>query len=774
MTFAAIGHSVPRREDGRLLAGRGKYLADIVLPGMLDVAFLRSTVPHARIESISYDFAFDLDGVETVLTAADLPDITLVSTRHPQIKPTPQHPLAQNKVRFVGEPVAMAIAQSRYLAEDALDRIEVRYAELPLAGAGDDESGVLFDDIPDNTVFDEAQTYGDPSGAFARATHVVSRTLRFAKQTACPLETRGCIADFDSSTSHLTVWASTQAPHRLQRDLARALKLPESSVTVVMHDIGGAFGQKIPTHMEDVAVAAASMLIGRPVRWIEDRAENLVAAPQARGTEVRAELALDADDRFIGLRATITGDAGAYSFNSTSPLTESYRTARAIPGPYKIADYAYTLRVKLSNSTPIGAYRGVGFVTAQAIRELLIDEAARALGRDPFELRRKNLVQEDDLPYRTCTGWTLNEGSFVQSLDAVEQLLTERPAGRSPSATVDSTGTLRGIGISPFIEPSGTASRGSAEVHGIAAASHDAARVVVNTAGKATVSFGTPSMGQGLETSMAQVAADALGMNLADVTVLWTDTVQAPVSLTGSRASRAATVVGGAVARAGRTVRRQILDAAAALLETDAGDLCADQGTITINGVPDRSVSVAEVVSTAFFDPGLLPVDHSYTFEATERYDPPPTYSNACVIAEVEIDVETGGVTVSRIASVEDCGRVINPMIVEGQFIGGAAQALGSVLFEAVRYGPDGQPTTSTLMDYLLPTSQEVPRMVVRHIQTPAEHNEFGIKGVGESGVIGTVAAIACAIANAMGSAAPEVMDLPMTPSRVWSALQQG
>jgi carbon-monoxide dehydrogenase large subunit len=686
------------------------------------------------------------------------------------MRPTPQSPLAQDKVRFVGEPIALVVADNRYLAEDAAERIEVVYRALPLAGTAGDSTDAIFADIPDNTVYSEQREYGDAAAAFAGAATVVSRTLRYTRQTACPMETRGCIADFDPATGHLTFYSSTQAPHRLQRDLASVLGLPEHLVTVVMHDIGGAFGQKIPTQMEDVAVAVASMRLGRPVRWIEDRVENLVAAPQARGTTVHAELALSADRKFLGIRATIVGDSGAYSSNYTSCLTESYRTARAMPGPYDIANYSYDLAIRLTNTPPIGAYRGVGFVTAQTIRELLIDEAARVLKCDPYDLRAINLIRADQLPYTTCTGWVFNEGSFAESMARAKELLGDAADQGDRGAA---TSVLRGVGISPFVEPSGAGSMGSQQVHGLPSRSHDAARVSLDTSGKATVSFGTPSLGQGLETSMAQVAADALGLVLGDVRVRWTDTDHAPISLTGSRASRAATVVGGAVARAGHAVQQQVLDVAAAMLEANVTDLVVEKGVVKVVGVPGRTLPVSEVVRRTFFDPDVLAPEHEYTFEATSRYDPPATYSNACVIVAVDIDRHTGAVVVSKIVAVEDCGRMINPMIVEGQFRGGALQAIGSALFEGVRFGPDGQPATSTLMDYLVPTMHELPEMIIDHIETYAAHNVLGLKGMGESGMIGVVSALACAVMNALGDDAPELCELPLMPASVWSALHR-
>lgn len=771
MSSGAIGTRQLRAEDPRLLTGRGRYLADIELPGMLEVAFLRSNVAHARIDDISYDFALGLDGIDTVLVAEDLPDIQLVSTRHPDLLRTPQRPLAKDKVRFVGEALAMAVAENRYVAEDALDLIEVRLTELPVAGSNNVDYESLFDHIPDDIVFRERQDYGDSAAAFDGAALIVTKTLDFSRQSASPIETRGCIADFDPATRRLTMYASTQAPHRLRRDLASALGLPEHNVRVVMHDVGGAFGQKIPTHVEDVAVAAAAMLLGRPIRWVEDRRENLIAGPHARGTKVTAQLALDDAHRFVGLRASLLGDSGAYSANSTSCLTESYRTARALPGPYRIANYSYDLEIRLTNRSPISAYRGVGFVTAQVIRELLVDEAARQLACDRFELRRQNLIPNDRFPYTTCTGWVLNEASLVESLDRAERLLDEVDDEQtSPAGGVDGQ-VLRGVGICPFIEPSGTGSQGGQQVHGFPASSHDAARVVVDTDGKATVIFGTPSMGQGLETTMAQVAAEALGLPIADVSVAWTDTSQAPISLTGARASRSATVTGGAVARAAHDVRAQILEVAAGKLEADANDLRISDGSIYVAGEGEPRLSVANVVHAGFFDVTLRDPDRERTFESTRLYDPPATYSNACVVAVVDVDSATGGVRVKRVIGVEDCGTVINPMIVDGQFVGGAAQGIGSALFERFQYDSAGQPTTSTLMDYLLPTAQETVHVTTEHIETRAEHNEYGIKGMGESGVIGTTAAIACAVTDALGSSAGTQCRLPLLPADVWSLL---
>lgn len=771
-----LGSSPLRVEDRRLLTGRGRYVGDVTLPRMLEAAFVRSGHAHAGVLGVNADAARAMPGVEAVFTAADLPAVTMASSRHPALLLTPQPVLAVDRVRFVGEPVAIVLAESRYLAEDAAEQVEVDYDVLPPRldpdrdPGSDTEVGAappLFDHIPDDVVFRDTQVYGDVDGAFAGAVTLVRKTLRYPRQLACPLEPRGCVADYDPASQRLTVWSSTQAPHRLGRDIAKAVGLPEQRIRVIMHDIGGGFGQKIPTHLEEIAVVLASMATGRPVKWIEDRQENLVAAPHSRDQYLHLELAIDDRLRFAGMRARVLGDSGAYSFNSTSCLTEAYRTARALPGVYRIANYAYEVSIRLTNKSPIAAYRGVGFAAAQCARELLIDEAARQLNVDRFELRRRNMVTAAELPYTTCTGWVLRDGSFTETLDEARRLLEDpQRQGEPPSGRL-----LRGVGISPFVEPSGTGTAGGLQVHGFHSPSHDAARVMLDSGGRATVVFGAPSLGQGLETTMAQVAAEALGFGLDDVAVAWTDTSQAPVSLTGSRASRAAVVIGGAVGLAATDVRTQILQVAAEMLEANPDDLVVRDGKVWVAGEPTGRLSVAEVVSAGYTRSDLRTPGVERTFEATRLYDPDATYSNATVIAVVDVDPDTGMVTVRRIIGAEDCGTMINPMIVDGQFVGAVAQAIGAALLERFVYNDDGQPVTSTLMDYLQPTAADTVRVEVSHIQTASTVTWGGIKGMGESGVIGTVAAIATAVADAVAQAGGTVEELPLMPGVVWTLL---
>lgn len=763
----SVGSRQPRVEDPRLLTGRGNYVADVKLPGMLDVAFVRSTVAHARIESVRYDFAVASEGVTTVLVAEDLPKVHMSTVRHPDLRVTPQPPLAGDRVRYVGEPVAMVLAADRYLAEDAAGMVEVDYGVLPSSMDRHLATHDLFDDIPDNKVFAESKSFGAVEAAFEGAAVVARRHVDLARQSASPMEARGCVADFDAASHRMTVWCSTQAPHRLRRDLASVTGLPEHHIRVVMHDIGGAFGQKIPTHLEEVAVALAALTLGRPVRWVEDRYENLVSAPHSRGQDLAVELALDADGTFRGIRAVLVGEAGAYSFNSASCLTEAYHAARSLTGPYALDNYSYDVTIRLTNASPIAPYRGVGFVGAQAARELAITEAARILDRDQFELRAQNLVSADALPYVTPTGWTLRDMNLPEMLSTADQKMREVLDELGPCPA----GFRRGIGVSPFVEPSGVGSEGEREVGGTKGSSHDSARVAVTTQGTATVSFGTPSLGQGLETTMAQVAADTLGLDIDDVSVEWSNTTEAPLSLTGTRSSRTAVVTGGAIAQAAAIVRQEILGVAGSILEANPDDLELGGSMVWVRGMSEPRLTIAEVVRAGYFDPDHRIDGRPPSFDATSVADPPASYSSACVVAIVDIEEATGATEVRRLVAVEDCGNLINPMVVEGQFVGAAVQGAGAALLEQASYSPDGQPLSSTLLDYLLPTASDAARVDLSHVQTPSSATAAGTKGMAESGVIGTVAAVINAVDDVVHDSGGVVTSIPLLPHVVWQLL---
>lgn len=748
-----LGARRARVEDARLLIGHGAYVGDVRLPRMAHVAFVRSWAAHGRLVAVDAARARALPGVIAVLTARDLPPVPPLTDGNwiPNLVKTPQPVLAVDRVRFVGEPVAAVVACDRYVAEDAADLVEVDIEILPAVtrpGAPPDEHVPLFDDIPDDVIYDEEASFGDPAGARGRATHVFTRHLDAARVTAAPMEGRGAVARYDPGARRLEVWASTQSPHLLRRRIAVATGLHENQVRVVMHDVGGGFGQKIAAHPEELATAMCAIAVGRPVSWVEDRRENLLAAPQARGQAITLSLATDDDGRFLALEAHVVGDAGAYSFNSASALIEAYLAARGMPGVYAIGDYQYRVTVQVTNKSPIAPYRGVGFAVGQAVRELLIDDAAAQLGIDRFELRRRNMIGPETFPYESCTGLRYDSGSFQESLQSVEEMLEE--AVRRVDVP---EGRVVGVGVSPYVEPGGWGTEGMMEIGWHSFPSNDAARVSLDPGGRVTVEVGTPSQGQGIETTLAQVAADVLGVRFDDVVVHFGDTTTAPISLAGTRASRVAVVSGGAVGLAAGDLRDKVLRIAAAMLESDESELEVRDGAIRRRGGDGQqpALTVADVVGASLRETSLRQVDPEPSFSATRFYDPAASYSNACVGAVVDVDVETGLVRVQRLVAAEDCGTVINPTIVEGQFAGAAAQGLGFALFERLLYDKDtGEAQTTSFMDYLLPTCEDVPGIDVRHLSSPAPHTWRGIKGVGESGAIGVPAAIAAAVADAL------------------------
>ncbi|ODU06671.1 MAG: hypothetical protein ABS81_04115 [Pseudonocardia sp. SCN 72-86] len=760
-----VGSSVPRVEDTRLLTGRGRFLADHQLPRQLHAVFVRAELAHADIESIDTSAARNAPGVHAVLLADDLECRTLIApTRIAGFRVTPQSPLARDRVRFAGEAVAIVVAEDRYLAEDAAELVDMRLREKGVVAHGSGGVGpALFDEIPDNVLFESEVSFGDPGRAFAAAAVIVEKTVRMAPSAAVPLECRGCLADFDPTTGELRVWCSTQGLHRTRNKLSASLGIPEHLVRVFAHDVGGAFGQKIPIQPEEVAVAAAARHLGRPVMWAEDRRENLTAAPRSRGTRVQVRLAFAPDGILLGMAADVLGDAGAYSFNSASGSTEGFLAARTLPGPYRIANYEYSLRIGLSNTSPIAPYRGVGTVTAQTARELAIDKAARVLGIDRVDLRRLNLVSHAEFPYEAVCGQIFDSGSYIESLDAVAGLssATIAPAP-SPRDRV-----LVGVGFSPYVEGSGSGSESTRQMYGIESPATDLATVSVDLSGTATVAVGMTSQGQGIATTLAQVAADGLGLPFDDVRVVWSDTSTLPISTGGTRASRVAVVGSGAVSLAAKDVRDKLVRAGAELLEADPADVEIENGMAGVVGAADRTIPVADVARHVLsgIRPDATADDRSLI--STRCVDPGATFSNATVRATVAVDVDTGHITVVELAAAEDCGQRINPAIVDDQFRGGATQGIGGALRERFVFDAENVPLATTLMRYHLPRAADVPRFRLIHLESPSPWTWKGIKGVGESGAIGVPAAIAAAVEDALKEFEAEIASLPILPADV-------
>lgn len=770
-----IGRSVPRREDRRLLTGAGAFLADRAPAGCLEAAFVRSPLAHGRGLRVEVAAARALPGVAAALTAADLPHTPLVdSVRVDGLARTPQPALATERVRFVGEPIAIVVAVDRYVAEDAADLVDLELEPLPALPNVDvalAAPALLFDDLPANTVYRTTRRWGDVASAFAAADHVVTGRVTTGRVSAAPLEARGCIAEWDPGTGRLTFTSSTQSPHLLRRRLAATTGIPEHRIRVLVPDVGGAFGQKIPCAPEEVAVALAARALARPVRWVEDRRENLVAGPHAKEQHLDIELALADDGRFLGLRTRIVGDAGAYSSNSASALIEPYLAANLMPGVYRLGALEAEVVAVLTTKAPVAPYRGVGWTAGQVARELVIDRAARRLGRDPADLRRQNLVAAGAFPYTSLTGMVYDSGSFTESLDDVLNevgyaALRARQAEARGRGAPDLDARLLGIGISPYVEPCGWGSEGSLQSQW-SFASHDTVRVSVDPDGLATVACGTPSQGQGHETTLAQVVAEVLGVDLDAVEVRSRDTDATPVSTAGTRASRTAVVTGGAARLAAQDVHDRLLQVAGAMLECAPGDLEITGGTVAVRGDPTARLTVREVAMAAHYAPEIRAVVPEPDLSASRFFDPRATYSNGCVVAVVEVDPATGAVTVLRVSAVEDCGTIINPPVVDGQVRGAVAQGLGAAMLESLHYDAEGQLQTATLVDYLLPGAGEVPRITVGHRCSPSPWTAAGVKGMGESGVIATPAAVALAVEDALAHLGVEVSRLPLRPDVV-------
>jgi carbon-monoxide dehydrogenase large subunit len=731
---------------------------------------VRSAVAHGLVRRIDAAAALAVPGVRAVLTAGDLPHEPLRDAVALEgLRKTPQPALAADRVRFTGEALALVLADSRYEAEDGAELVEAALDELPalpdIAAAAAPGAVLLHPELGTNTVFEATRRFGDVAGAFARAAQVVRTRFHAGRATAAPLETRGCAARFEPADGRLTVWSATQSPHLLRRRLAAALGMPDGRIRVLTPDVGGGFGQKIPLHPEEVAVALAARRLGRPVVWVEDRRENLVAATQAKEQHVELEGAFAADGELLGLRARVTGDAGAYSHNTASALIEPYLSAYLMPGVYRVRALELEIRAVLTSKAPVAPYRGVGWTSGHTARELLLDRAARELGLDPAELRRRTMVRAEEFPYESCVGMLYDSGSFQESLDRALELVGY-DGFRARQAAARREGRLLGIGISPYVEPTGWGTEGSAQSSWVFA-SHDAARVAVEPSGEVTVSVGTPPQGQGHATTLAQLVAERLGADPTSVTVVSGDTAATPVSTSGTRASRVAVVTGGAVLQAAEEIRRRLLEVAGALLEADPADLEVVDGGVALRDAPSRRVSLAELAEAAYYRRELREAIPEPDLTASAFHDPRATYSNGCIVALVEVDGETGHVEVERLVAVEDCGTIINPLVVDGQIRGALAQGIGLALLEQVVHDEAGQPLASTFMDYLLPTSAEVSAIEVDHCCSPSPFTPGGIKGMGESGLIASPGAIASAVEDALAPFGARVEELPLTPERV-------
>lgn len=766
MTRWSTGARVARLEDPALLTGNGQFVDDIHLPRMLEAAFVRSAHAHANILSIDTAAAHELPGVHAVYTSADL-EAVLTSNLIPsglmsRLAPTTQPvALAAGEVCFVGESVAVVLAESRYVAEDAVALVDVEYEPLP---AVSDCREACVADAP--RVHIEASTnvlstfcteYGDCTCVFGSAEHVIRVSLKQHRGAAHSIETRGIVATYDSHTSETTVWSSTQTPHQLRDALSESLGVDEDQVRVLVPDVGGAFGAKNIVYSEDIVIVAAARLIERPVKWIEDRREHFLAAIQARDQYWDLEAATDAAGRLLGLRGHILHDHGAYTMKG---LNVPQNCSIALPGPYVIPNYRIEVTVVETNKVAVVPVRGAGYPQANFAMERTMDRIAHELGLDRAEVRRRNLIQADQFPYerpmktREGTRNIYESGSFdLCQARAMEAADYAGFAERQSAARGE--GRYLGIGIANMVKITG---RGPFET----------ALVRVGRSGRVTVYTGAAAMGQGTKTSLAQICADHLGLEPVDVTVVTGDTAGVPHGV-GGFGSRQLINAGSALHAAAIEVRNKALEAAAYALEVAEEDLELRGGEVRVNGAPDLSVSFGDIAKALSGAKGYAaPRNTLAGFEAKVDFVPPDvTYGNATHVVEAEVDVDTGAVKLQRYVVVNDSGRLINPIIVEGQLQGGVAHGIGNALFEWMGYDENAQPVTTNFAEYLLPTATEVPNLELHHEETPATNNPLGAKGVGEAGTVAAAAAVISAIEHALAPFDVHIAEAPVFPARL-------
>jgi carbon-monoxide dehydrogenase large subunit len=773
-----IGARVKRGDDPRLLTGRGRYVDDLTLPRMVHAAFVRSLHAHARLVSVDLDRARRAPGVVGVLTGADAATLCKpyrgVLLHYKGMKTGAMLPLAVDRVRYVGEPIVAIAAESRAAADDAAALIDIEYEPLPAVLSPDaalaDGAPVIHPELGDNVLYETRLAAGDVERAFAGAARVWERTFTTGRHTGVPLEPRGLLADFEPATRALTVWISTQVPHMMQAVLAELFGLREHRVRVVAPDVGGSFGIKIHVYQDDMAACALALVLGRPVKFVASRHESFVSDIHAREQTIRIAVAADGDGVLTAMRASITAAVGPYSAYPRSSVVEGGQVLRLLPGPYRLRHYDAALRVVAQNKVVTSQYRAVGHPIATAVTESMIDLVARDLGLDPAETRRRNLVNPEELPYTSASGNVYDSGSYqaalARLLEAADyaRLRREQQAARARGRHV-------GIGLACFVELTGP----GAQFYGVGGApisGQEGTTVRLEPGGAVTALVGVTNQGQGTHTALAQIIADELDVPIDDVAVLSGDTAVVPYG-GGTWASRGIPIGGSATLLAARALGERIRTVAAALLEAHAADIELGGGRATVRGSPERGLSYAELARVAHFRSNeLRGIEPS--LEATVHYTNPGawTFTNGAHLAVAEVDIETGQVRVLRYVAVDDCGRIVNPALVEGQIAGGIAQGLGGALKEHCVYDDAGQPLAATLMDYAVPTFADVPPIETHHIETPAPGIAGGFKGAGEAGATGAPAAILNAVNDALAPLGVMLTDQPITSERVVRAIR--
>lgn len=770
-----VGARIKRREDPRLIQGLAHYVDDIKVPDTLHVAILRSPYAHARINAIDTAAAQNLPGVKAVVTGDDLKDtiggIPCAATDpegFPGIK-VPHHPvLATDKVRFVGEPIAAVAATDAYIARDALDLIELDCELLDAVNSADAALGenapILHEDWDDNLAFTWQIAGGDIDAAFAEADHIVSQRINHQRLVPNPIEPRGVLAQYTRGKDQLTLWSSTQIPHLLRTQLSIMLNMAENRVRVIAPEVGGGFGCKLNVYAEEALIGHLAKQLDQPVKWIESRRENFLHTIHGRDQEGQVELAVKSDGTILGLKYTVTADVGAY-YQLLTPAIPTL-TGLMLCGSYTFQNVQMDLTAAFTNKMATDAYRGAGRPEATYLIERMIDIVAHDLDLDPLHVRRANFIGKDAFPHETGTALAYDSGDYTAALDRALNM-ADYDALRQKQADLRARGRYLGIGFSTYVEICGMGPSAAMPAGG-----WESSTVRVDPTGKVTVLTGVSPHGQGQETTFAQLVADGLGVDLEDIRIIHgdTDAVQYGIGTFGSRA----TAVGGtAMVHAMGKIKDKVIKIAAHLMESNPQDIVLEDGKYSVHGAPESGLTLAEIAQVAHVGVGLPPETEPGLAES-HFFEPPNfTYPFGTHIAVVEVDADTGEVELQRYIAVDDCGNIINPLIVEGQVHGGIAQGVGQALYEEAIYDETGQMLTGSFMDYALPKAHNFPRFELDNTVTPSPVNPMGVKGVGEAGTIGSTPAIANAVIDALKPFGVRHIDLPLRPEKLWKLMQE-
>lgn len=771
--MSVIGKSIPRAHDTTLLRGKAAYADDVVVPDCLHIAFVRSPHAHALITRIDTGAARRSPGVAAVLTSADI-EAVAAAPRIPLIAAPPSNAplntpyiLAKTEVCYVGELVAMVVARSRAEAEDAATLVEVDYDPLPVLASAPaalaDGAPMTRTELKTNISQRQRVEYGDVTAAFATAAHVFKDEIYIHRGGAHPIEGRGIVVEHRAREEAMTVWSSTQMPHDLGQAIVETIGIDENRLRVITPEVGGGFGAKLCVYPEELAVVCAARATGRSVKWIEDRREHFLGAIQERDQYWSLEIAVDAEAHVLGVRGRLLHDQGAYAFKAANL---AYNSATAVTGPYIVPAYGLDVLVTLTNRVPVSSVRGAGYPQSAFVMERLMDRVAREMGLDRAEVRRRNLVPPSKMPYtkplkaRSGASIIYDSGDYLEAQARVLSAI-DWDGFEARRAAARREGRRIGIGLANAVKGTG---RGPFET----------GTVRITPSGRISIFTGAVEMGQGLRTAIAQIGAEQFGVDPADVTVVVGDTAKTPLGL-GGFASRQLVTAGSSVLLAAREVATKAKKLAAHILEAAESDLVVDKGRVSVVGAPQHGVTLAEIARVlrgapgySFpdgFDPGL---EHSSNWQTAEL-----AYANACHAVEVEVDIDTGLVTILRYVALQDVGTQVNPMIVDGQVRGGIVHGIGNALFEHMLYDDQGQPTTTTLADYLLVTATELPRIETLYMETPSPINPLGVKGVGEVGTIPAAAAVISAIEDAVADLGIRLCEAPVSPARLSQLLTQ-